>query len=267
MEFKSTLWREPLIHFLLIGALIFAIDRFLVPEQKELIIVDQDSIEFLIEKRQNLELNTLSELEIDNLIAAYIDDEILYREAYRRGLNVGDSRMRHNMILKMRGLLISEVALPTNEQLQTYYKANLAKYTTPELLETQHLFFSDQSRVPKSLLAALQSHQEVPIKGDFHRPSLGQETLQGTKGELTDLFGFDAAKALVETQSEDWMGPFVSNQGIHFVRKLRSIPPETAPYEDIEDYLRMDWELTEARKLIQLELANVRNNYEIVIER
>ncbi|MBM7036744.1 peptidyl-prolyl cis-trans isomerase [Vibrio ulleungensis] len=267
MESKFKIWNEPLIHFLLIGGLIFGADRLLIPEQKELIIVDKNNIDFLVKKREDMTLSTLSDQEVDALVTAYVDDEILYREAYRRGLNVGDTRMRHNMILKMRGLLVSEISVPTDEDLKTYYEQNRKKYSTPELVELQHLFFSESSRVPEGLLESLHNNPEKPTKGDLHRPTLGQTTLQRAKSELTDLFGIDAAKALAEADSNQWMGPFTSNQGIHFVRRERIIPPTAASYEDIEDYLIMDWEITEARKLIQIELANVRENYKIVVER
>ncbi len=99
------LLKEPLVHFLVLALLLFAIDYVFSSSQKERIVVDQQSIDYLIKQRADLELRELSAEEKQETIESYIDDEILLREAYKRGLNNNDSRMRRNMILKMRGLL------------------------------------------------------------------------------------------------------------------------------------------------------------------
>lgn len=88
---------EPLVHFLALAALLFVLDQVFSSTQKEKIIVDEQTADFLIKQREDLELRKLTPEERQETIAAFIEDEILYREAYKRGLDKGDTRMRRNL--------------------------------------------------------------------------------------------------------------------------------------------------------------------------
>jgi hypothetical protein len=79
--------REPLVHFLALAALLFLFNYFWSDTQKEKIIVDQRTVDFLIKQREDLVLRKLTPKQRQDLIRSYIRDEILYREAYKRGLD------------------------------------------------------------------------------------------------------------------------------------------------------------------------------------
>ena len=96
------LLREPMLHFFALAALLFVLEAYFSAGQKTRIVVDQVTADYLIRQREDLELRVLDEAERASVVDAYVEDEILYREAYRRGLDQGDSRMRRNLILKMR---------------------------------------------------------------------------------------------------------------------------------------------------------------------
>lgn len=133
--------KEPLIHFLVLAALLFIAEYLFSAQQKERMVVDQQSIDFLIKQRTDLELRTLTEEEKRETVENYIDDEILLREAYKRGLNNNDSRMRRNMILKMRGLLQGEAEEPTEEELKVFYKNYPDQFQQPALFSMYQVFF------------------------------------------------------------------------------------------------------------------------------
>ena len=105
--------REPLLHFAVLAGLLFVIDYWASERQRDEIVVSQQTIDYLIKQREDLELRQLAAEERQDTIDQFIEDEILYAEAYKRGLDRGDSRMRRNLILKMRGLLAGEISEPT----------------------------------------------------------------------------------------------------------------------------------------------------------
>ena len=109
--------KEPLFHFLLLAALLFVLEHVFSSTQKEKIIVDQQTAEYLVKQREDLQLRKLSPAEREVTINSFVEDEILYNEAYKRGLDKSDSRMRRNMILKMRGLLM---AISNSPQMKSY---------------------------------------------------------------------------------------------------------------------------------------------------
>ena len=144
---------EPLVHFLILAGFLFALEHVWSSKQKEKIVVDQQTVEFLINQREELELRQLSTEERRQVINTFIEEEILYREAYKRGLDKGDSRMRRNLILKMRGLLMGEIQRPTETELKEYFEIHRHQYRRPATLSLEHVFFRDSSKVPKGLLA------------------------------------------------------------------------------------------------------------------
>ncbi|MEE1674934.1 peptidylprolyl isomerase [Agarivorans aestuarii] len=267
MNLKHAFLKEPLLHFLLMGGLIFLADALLASDRKEQIFVDQSSIDYLVKQQERLSLRTYSDEEIDQLIAAYIEDEILYREAYKRGLNQGDTRMRRNMILKLRGLMIAKVKEPSEAQLKDFYQNNLERYTSPEQFQVDHVYFKDESSVSPGLLEELNQGADFRSLSESYFQTYGQSSINSLRSELASLFGEQASRYIVETDSDQWKGPFSSAQGIHFVKRSGITPPKVAAFEQVEPYLPMDWQAAEARKLIDAELDSVRENYSIVVER
>lgn len=261
------MWREPLVVFLLIGGLVFAVDAYWASTRKEQIIVDQSTIDYLIARQENVELREIRPDEIGGLIEAHIEDELLYREAYKRGLNEGDTRMRRNMILKLKGLMVTGLDEPTDEELRTFYEDSQKRYTSEEQFEIDHLYFSKEGSVPGDLQDQLEQGADFKLVSESYSRTLGRSNLQATRSDLSEFFGTEAAHAIVDAKNDGWMGPFSSQYGVHFIRRNAVIPPQTASFEDVAPYLRMDWQSSEVSKLIEAELEAVRSNYDIRVER
>ncbi len=141
-----TILREPLVHFFLLATLLFAADYYWWAKQKEKIIVDQRTAEFLVKQREDIALRELSPEERRQVIESYVEDEILYREAYKRGMDKGDTRMRRNMILKMRGLLVGEVREPSEQQLRAFFDENTDRYRRLATITVEHFYYARPDR-------------------------------------------------------------------------------------------------------------------------
>lgn len=100
----SRLWdsirREPLVHFLGLAALLFVAHAVFLDDDKEVITIDIATQEFLIKQQEDLLLRLLSVEEKAEAIESFIDDEILVREARRKGLD-NSSRIRRLLIQNM----------------------------------------------------------------------------------------------------------------------------------------------------------------------
>ena len=156
-ELASRFRREPLLHFLVLAALLFALDHVFSRAQKEKIVVGRQTVDYLVQQREDLELRELGPEERREAVEAFVEDEILYKEAYKRGLDKGDSRMRRNLIRKLRGLLIGEIEPPTEAQLTDFYQTNRERFVRQETLTLDHVFFSDAAQVPQDLLEQLRA--------------------------------------------------------------------------------------------------------------
>jgi len=262
-------WQEPLLHFLVLAAMLFVLDYWSAQSQKTEIVVSRQTVDYLVDQQQQLELRELTGAERQQVVEQFIEDEILYAEAYKRGLDKGDSRMRRNLILKMRGLLGGEVGEPSKEQLQDYYKENQTRYVTPATWRVEQVFYSDSDKVPDALLERLNAGEPPENFGeerlDMRRimPGISQQ-------QLVSVFGPDVARQLMVEESalprSGWVGPVETDFGVHVLRVTGFTPAKAQPYEQVERFLAGEWVLDQSRARIEQEVELLRDDYLITIE-
>ena len=111
MKFVFTsMLKSPILHFMLLGAAAFAAYSHLKPTDRDIITVTTQTVDALVQQREDITQNPITAKERQELIAGHIEDEILLREAYKRGFDKNDYRVRKRILNIMRSSL-SEVIL------------------------------------------------------------------------------------------------------------------------------------------------------------
>ena len=104
-EPKNKIWiflkQEPLVHFLVVAALLFVASASFSEDDRDVIFVDTATQEYLIQQQQDLLLRNMTDSEKQQAIESFIDDEILVREARKRGFE-NNSRIRSLLTQNMR---------------------------------------------------------------------------------------------------------------------------------------------------------------------
>ena len=259
------LLREPLVHFFLLAAALFGVDFLFSASQKTRIVIDRQTAEYLVRQQEDLELRTLSEQEREETIQAYVEDEILYNEAYRRGLDRGDSRMRRNLILKMRGLLTGDLGEPTETELKQFFEAHRDRFSRSASFSLEHVYFERVDEVPDTLLEQLNGKADS-TPGGVDSSGLVRQMSGMTQHAIAGAFGPVAAREIVEIEDARWHGPLESPDGVHFVRVVGRTPEVKASYESVQQYLRGDWLMDRSRSAIRSEVERLRDDYEILVE-
>jgi hypothetical protein len=259
------LLHEPLVHFLVLAVLLFALEAAFSGARKETIFVDQQTIAYLIQQREDLELRKLSSNERQETIATFVEDEIFYREAYRRGLDRGDSRMRRNLILKMRGLVVGDVEAPSEEALRAFFEKNRVRFASPATWSLEHVYFSDPGQVTSRLLEELRAGLD-PTKVGETMLSMGNKLPRRTQREIAVTFGAEVARAILEFEDDQWHGPFESPRGAHFVRVVSREPAQEGSFESAKSYVEGEWVLAQSRKAIEQEIERLLDDYEVIID-
>ena len=85
--FWNALRREPVVHFAALSALLFLTYGALQPSEQEALVIERATLEQLEEEQAALLGRPLTEEERQSLIERAIDDAVLLREAYKRGLD------------------------------------------------------------------------------------------------------------------------------------------------------------------------------------
>ena len=100
----SRLVREPLVHFLLIGAAVFGLHALVggsQQEQRDKIVVTEGRVHQLAQVFTKTWQRPPTTQELRGLIDAYVKEEVYYREALKLGLDRDDTLIRRRMQEKM----------------------------------------------------------------------------------------------------------------------------------------------------------------------
>ena len=146
------LLREPLVHFLLLGAALFAVYHFMKapdssPASRE-IRLSVDEIGQLIQLYQSQWRRPPTPQELDRMVENKVQQEVLYREALAMGLDKDDEIVKRRMAQKMQFLAEDLAAAyePTTAELRSWFEKNSAKFAQPPRLSFRHLYFSPDTR-------------------------------------------------------------------------------------------------------------------------
>ena len=270
----KTLWREPLVHFLLIGAALFLLFEFTREESLDpanRILVSQSQVEQLAAQFTRTWLRPPTEEELSGLIDSYVRDEIYYREALAMGLDRNDPQVRQRMRLKLEFLLEDLTAQqpPTDEVLETYLQQNPDRFRIEPRLSFRQLYLSfDRGAALEAdaerILGQLEAGAEAENLGD--PTMLPYELSAVPKRIITRTFGERFAEAVIALEPGPWQGPLFSGLGAHLVLvtdRKEGYLPELA---EIRDEVEQEYLAERRKELKDLAYRKLREGYEVVIE-
>jgi peptidyl-prolyl cis-trans isomerase C len=267
--------KDPLVHFLLIGAALFAVSAWRgqsVSTGREEIVVAAEQVAQARSAAAVLQGREPTAAELEALIEPTIRDEVLYREALALGLDENDDEVRRRLIEKMSYLTqdLADPAAPSEQALHEFYAANPATFTVPALVSFDQVFFSPGTRGDAletgaaAGLAALRAGRAPVEVGD--RTPLRESYDDAPREQVAVLFGDDLAAALFGTAPGEWTGPFRSDFGLHVVR-LRSRTDARLPaYDEIAARVAEEYGAQRRREANERAYREMRERYDIVIE-
>jgi hypothetical protein len=274
------LLREPLVHFLVIGAAIFVLYGFMgqqdVEEQERAITITAGEIGWLTNSWEKLWNRLPTAEERDGLIKQYLREMILYREAVAMGLDKDDTVIRRRLAQKLEFLtqdLISPQP-PSEEELRTYFETHIDRYQPPDLITMTHVFLDPDKRgdqtlkdaeiIKAQLIALKQPPQDARSFGDpFMLQSYYPER---SEAELLKLFGSGFARSVFELAPQQWHGPVLSGYGTHLVYVHDHQKSEPPRFAEVEERVRQEWESDKRKQLNEQFVASMIARYDVTIE-
>jgi hypothetical protein len=257
------LLREPLIHFLLIGAALFALYHFVQPARsaspssKE-IQVSPDELAQLAVLFQSQWKRDPTPDEFGHLVEQKVQSEVLYREALAMGLDKNDEIVKRRLALKMQ-FLAEDVAAarePTTDELKSWFEKNRAKFAQPPRLSFRHLYFSPDRRgtraredAAKALARLAGQPEDTKVAEGVADAFMFQEYYRDRAPDyLGKEFGPQFAVAVERLKPGSWQGPIESGFGWHLVFMDTVIPGRVPEFEEIEADVKTAW-LSERKAL------------------
>ena len=269
-ETRRAVWREPLVHFLLAAAAIFAINLWRGPDTSTAsnrIIVSSDQIERMVLLWNRTWGRQPTDEELQGLVRDFIKEEVYYREALKLGLDINDTAIRRRLRQKLEFLTLAELEAsePDQNALRAWYADHLDRYSDGPTFTFQQVYFKTGNAANlASAMARLADEPEAVIVGD--EISLPSRFDDLDAAGVSRTFGQDFANDLVNLPDGEWTGPVWSGYGQHLVRVLSRTEVTALPFEDVREQVKRDW-LADARKQAEAQAyAAMRAQYEIKIE-
>jgi len=269
------LLKDPLVHFLLIGAALFALAAYRgqsISTGRERIVVTAEQVEQARAAAAVLQGREPTADELTALIEPIVRDEVLYREALELGLDENDDEVRRRLVEKM-GYLTQDLADPeasSPEDLRAFYTARPDLFTVPSLVTFDQVFFSPGERGATleadaaAGLIALRAGRASTEVGD--RTPLRETYDNAPREQVAVLFGATLADALFAAPPGDWQGPFRSDFGLHVVRLRNRTTQRLPPYEEIEARVAEEFGAQRRRDANERAYQEMRAKYQVVIE-
>lgn len=263
------LGREPLVWFAVLGSALGAAWLALAPTGAETIRIDRETLRALENQQEELVGRPLTDEEREAAHQSFIEEEVLLREALRRGLQWSDGRVRQRLTRIIRASLTETVPDPSVAQLQAYFQENIDRYTTPESVTLEHVVFPWGDEIdPEELETVLEELRAGASPDGFGRTlvAAGRRLPRQTRSDLVRNLGPDFADVVEALPSGEWRGPVESTRGVHLVRVLERHPPRVGRFEKLESYLRQEWIMSRTRELQQEKIDEIRTRYRIEVE-
>jgi hypothetical protein len=274
----TKLLREPLVDFLILGALLFAASSLVNKDasgDSRKIVVTQGEVEHLEDAFTRSHQRPPDEEELTGLVRDFVREEIYYREALALGLDRDDASIRQRLRQKME-FISEDVAAqtePTDDQLRSYLKSHPDKFRVD-----QHYTFSqvylDPVRHGRRLNADAQlmlaklnkagAKSDLSAMGD---PFLLDPSSQDVSArDVARDFGEKYADALGELPVGKWQGPVESGLGMHLVYVSNRTDGRIPQLDEVRDSVRREWANEYRLEANEKFYERLRKRYTVTVE-
>ena len=271
--------REPLVHFLLLGAALFLVDAWLrpaaVPAANTEIVVSEARIRSLAQNFSRTWQRPPTREELDGLVASHVREEVFYREAQALGLDRDDAIIRRRLQQKMEFVSEEAAALapPTDDELTAYLKANADAFRTEPRATFSQVYLDPRKRGATFDADAKRLLEKLNAPGaSTDLAGLGDTLMlldthyeNATQTDLARLFGADFADALVRQPTGRWVGPIPSGYGVHLVRVELLAPGGMPALADARPLVEREWANAKRQEVAKAFYDKLRAKYRITV--
>jgi hypothetical protein len=245
--------RDPLLHFLLLGAAMFVIYGLVSQERGGKpghIIITQGTIEHLAATFARVGQRPPTDQELAGLIQEYVREEVLYREALALGLDRDDTLIRRRLRQKMEFVSedVAAQAEPSDDDLRAYLQAHPEAFAVEPRVTFRQVYLDPRRRGAHlardldRLLVELRHirHTADPAElGDAFLLPHRFERVSAT--EVGTIFGDTFAAGLSTLTPGQWQGPVPSGYGVHLVYVSERIEGRIPELAEVREAVRREW--------------------------
>lgn len=223
----KTWLREPLVHFLAIGAMLFVVFHFWGggPGDNR-IVITPGQIDSMAARFTRTWQRPPTDQELKGLIDDYVRGEIAAREARVLGLDRDDTIIQRRLRQKLE--FLAEDAFnaqpPTEAELQAWLDRHPDPFRIEPKIAFRQVYLNPDKRGDSIAGDAEKMHRQLSAAGpevDIGRLGdalmLPQEMSLSSRSDVSRLFGRRFTDTILSLETGHWSGPIRSGYGLHLV--------------------------------------------------
>lgn len=270
--------REPLLHFVLLGAAMFAAYNLVSQRSGN----EPGSIVITAAQVAAIELGFTrtwhrppTHDELAGLIRDRVREEVYYREAMALGLDQDDTIIRRRLRQKLEFLTddVVDQAPPTDADLQAYLTAHRDSFRGQPEFTFRHVYLNPDKHgesLAGTAAALLTQLKRAGGKADasaFGDPFLlGHSFAAVPATEVAAQFGEPFAAKVAELSPGQWQGPVESGYGVHLVWVSTRTDGRVPRLEDVRDAVAREWDHARRRAANDTLYQEMLKRYAVTIE-
>ena len=266
--------REPLVHFLLIGAVLFLIfgltNKTGTISSDQRIVVSVGRIEQLATVFGKTRQRAPTSEELKGLIEDFVLEEVYYRKAVAMGIDRDDTIIRRRLRQKLEFLTDDVFSLvePTDEELAAYLGDNQEKFRTSATYTFQQVYVNPEKHGDDTEVYVAEQlellHSGTTHGGDASL--LPESNDQGSRQVVDGTFGMGFSDELDKLPIGNWQGPVRSGFGIHLIRLEARTEGRLPQLAEIRPVVQREW--SNEKRIANRRKMNDRllGDYEVIIE-
>jgi hypothetical protein len=272
--------KEPLLHFLLAGAAMFAAYAWInrpsdmAPTSAGQIHLRAGDAQWLADNWTRQWRRPPTDAELRGLLTDHLNEQLLAREARALRLDEDDAVVRRWLAQKLTFLIDGTLrrSEPGDEELRRYYTSNSERYQSEARVSFTHVFFNPLRRADArgeavEALQVLRASASSGAGGDLgDRLLIDAEMHDQAEQTISGLFGRDFARSVLALPPGEWSGPVKSEYGLHLVRPSSLTPAERLPFDAVRARVVEDWTRDQEALVMGRYLAELRKKYDVVVE-
>ena len=260
---------EPLLHFIILGSLLFGIYQFVpTSNASTTFVVSEQRIEIMSKLFQAIWHRAPTNKELSALIDSYILEELYYREALLLGLNQDDPVIRRRLQQKMEFISndLSSLIDATDAELELFLTQNLEQYRGESIYSFKQIYIDPTKHDNPRLLAQQWLTSIETSKPDGDSTMLPAVMELKNQQEISATFGSQFATYVTNEKLQIWSGPTASSFGLHLIYINDVQHAKTPSLAQVRNRVNRDWAYQQQQE-IQLTMdAKLKQKYNVSVE-
>jgi hypothetical protein len=268
----SKLLREPLLHFLAIGVLLFGVyswrNRGVSDDAgARQVRISEADVNWLKETWAKQWQREPDRDELCGLVTEYLKEELLAREARERGLDKDDIYVRRRLAQKVEFLVqdTSRLAQPSEDDLQKFYASHPERFSEEPRVSFTHVYFSREHQADvDAALDRLKAGADPAAVGE--RLLVDPEIRDADPQAVSGQFGAAFSRAVFAMPQGEWHGPIQSGYGLHLVRVSAKTPERVREFAVVRQQVLDRWRDARQREDDEKYFASLLKKYDVVLD-